>query len=119
MKNILEFTGSSDFKGVYKAMIAYDPDIELFRGEFIGLNGGADFYASDIEGLKREGHLSLNVFLAMCEEDGVSPKKNNGTFSLRLDAETHELARVAATAQACSLNQWITKAVRQAVQSDL
>ena len=24
----------------YRAMIQYDPDIEMFRGEFVGLNGG-------------------------------------------------------------------------------
>ena len=27
----------------YQAVIAFDPDIQLFRGEFVGLNGGADF----------------------------------------------------------------------------
>jgi len=25
-----------------KAVITYDSDIDLFRGEFVGLNGGAD-----------------------------------------------------------------------------
>ncbi len=30
----------------YCAIIKYDPEIEMFRGEFSGLNGGADFYAS-------------------------------------------------------------------------
>jgi len=31
----------------------------MFRGEFVGLNGGADFHAIDIEGLHRAimGHL--------------------------------------------------------------
>ena len=29
----------------YQAVIAFDPDIQMFRGEFAGLNGGADFYA--------------------------------------------------------------------------
>ncbi|STY64445.1 Uncharacterized protein encoded in hypervariable junctions of pilus gene clusters [Mannheimia haemolytica] len=38
MRNIMDING-------YKAVIAYDPETELFRGEFIGLNGGADFYA--------------------------------------------------------------------------
>jgi len=28
----------------YKAKIEYDPEIELFRGEILNLNGGADFY---------------------------------------------------------------------------
>ena len=43
----------------------------MFRGEFVGLNGGADFYAQDIAGLRREGAASLRVFLDMCREDGV------------------------------------------------
>ena len=37
-----------------KAVITYDSDIDMFRGEFLGLNGGADFYAQDAEGLRRE-----------------------------------------------------------------
>ena len=28
--------------GGYQAAIQFDPDIEMFRGEFVGLNGGAD-----------------------------------------------------------------------------
>lgn len=41
----------------------------------MGINGGADFYAPDAEGVKREGALSLKVFLAMCAEGGVEPGK--------------------------------------------
>ena len=60
----------------YHAVIQFDPDIDMFRGEFVGLNdGGADFYAQDISGLKKEGAASLKVFLEMCEEDGVEPGK--------------------------------------------
>ncbi|WP_428357023.1 hypothetical protein [Methyloprofundus sp.] len=55
----------------YRALIQYDPEIEMFRGEFMGLNGSADFYASDIEGLKEEGAISLKVFLQMCKEEGA------------------------------------------------
>lgn len=55
MNNILEIN-------VYRALIQYAPEIEMFRGEFLELNGGADFYATDLEGSKREGALSLKVF---------------------------------------------------------
>ena len=55
----------------YRAIIRFDPDIAMFRGEFVGLNGGADFYARDVSGLRREGAISLRVFPEMCEEDGV------------------------------------------------
>lgn len=55
----------------YKTLIAFDPDTNLFRGEFIDLNGGADFCAADVKTLQREGKISLKVFLDMCREDGV------------------------------------------------
>lgn len=48
MMNVMKIDG-------YQAIIQYDPDIEMFRGEFIGLKGGADFYAKDIDGLYKEG----------------------------------------------------------------
>lgn len=51
MMNTMEING-------YRAVIQYDPEIELFRGEFIGINGGADFYAGDIDGLRQEGKAS-------------------------------------------------------------
>lgn len=28
----------------YNAKIEYDPEIDMFRGEVLGLTGGADFY---------------------------------------------------------------------------
>jgi predicted HicB family RNase H-like nuclease len=57
--------------GGYRAVIAFDPDIQMFRGEFVGLNGGADFYAADVEGLRRECEISLRVFLDACERRGL------------------------------------------------
>ena len=69
-----------DFPGGYQAVISYDTEIEMFRGEFIGLNGGADFYAKDANSLKREGQTSLDVFLKMCAEDSVLPKRGLGNL---------------------------------------
>jgi predicted HicB family RNase H-like nuclease len=54
-----------------KAMITSDSDIGLFRGEFVGFNGGADFYAANAAGLRCEGEISLRVFMEACQEDGV------------------------------------------------
>lgn len=59
----------------YDAVISYDPEINMFRGEFIGINGGADFYASTVDDLRKEGEISLSAFLEMCAEDGVEPRK--------------------------------------------
>jgi predicted HicB family RNase H-like nuclease len=46
-----------------KAVVTFEPEIGLFRGEFVGLcgKGGADFYAKDREQLIEEGRKSLEV----------------------------------------------------------
>ena len=102
----------------YRAVIAFDPDIQMFRGEFVGLNGSADFYAKDVDGLRHEGEVSLRVLLDACAEDGVDPHKYfSGKFSLRVDPELHEAAVIAAAAHGQSLNQWAAEAIRQAARA--
>jgi predicted HicB family RNase H-like nuclease len=107
MKNIM-------FIDEQRAVIEYDPEIEMFRGEFVGLNGSADFYAKDIAGLKREGEASLRVFLQMCTEEGLAPfKKHSGKFVLRLDPSVHHAAAVASKASGLSLNQWVSQLIEE------
>jgi predicted HicB family RNase H-like nuclease len=104
-----------DIQG-YKAVISYDPDIALFRGEFVDLNGSADFYAADVEGLKREGEISLKVFLDVCREQGLEPRKTySGKFNVRIPAHLHANIVTVATAQGKSLNQWITEALSREI----
>lgn len=103
----------------YQAVIAFAPDIQTFRGEFVGLNGGADFYAKDVDGLRHEGEISLKVFLEACAADRVDPRKHfSGKFSLRVDPELHEAAAIAAAAHGQSLNQWAAEAIRQAARAE-
>lgn len=105
MKNILKING-------YSALVQYDPEIDMLRGEFIGLNGGADFYAKDIDALKREGALSLQIFLEACVEDGVEPVRHySGKFLVRVDDEVHKRAAIAAAAEGKSLNQWVCEVI--------
>ncbi|MBL4825921.1 MAG: type II toxin-antitoxin system HicB family antitoxin [SAR324 cluster bacterium] len=109
MMNILKIDG-------YRAVIQFDPEIEMFRGEFVGLNGSADFYANDINNLKKEASISLKVFLEMCKEDGVAPQKiYSGKFNVRVPSNLHaEIAEVA-MAEGKSLNQWVSDTMDQAV----
>ena len=87
----------------------------MFRGEFTGLSGGADFYATDVKGLKREGATSLRVYLDACAARGISPMaKASGALNLRVPTELHRAVTAAAKAHGISLNQWATEALRQA-----
>lgn len=67
MNNTLEIDG-------YTAKIRYDHEIGMWRGEFLGPEGGADFYAREFEGLKKEGELSLKAFREMGLEDGPNTR---------------------------------------------
>ena len=76
--NIMEIKG-------YKAKIEYDPDIDQFRGEILGLNGSADFYGKTPANLRKEFKNSLKIFLEVCEEKGINPIKDySGKFNLRI-----------------------------------
>lgn len=108
MKNTIEIDG-------HRAVVSLDPEIGLFRGEFLGLNGGADFYADSIDALHKEGAISLKVFLDMCAEKDIPPFKNfSGRFNIRLSPETHEAAVVAAKAVDKSLNEWVSDVIEAA-----
>lgn len=109
MNNIMTIEG-------HKAVIAFDPDLGKFRGEFTGLSGGADFYAADVKGLKREGAASLRVYLAACAKRGIDPlAKASGALNLRVSPELHRAATAAAKAHGQSLTQWATNVLREAV----
>lgn len=108
MKNMLDIDG-------HRAVISFDPDIKMFRGEFLGLTGGADFYAAGVDELIEEGRKSLRIFLDLCREHGVSPVRTySGRFNVRIDPKTHADAVVAAAANDQSLNEWVADAIRTA-----
>ena len=100
----------------HKAMISYDSDIAMFRGEFIGLNGGADFYSDSVAGLESEGRQSLQTFFEVCKEQGLEPYQNySGKFVTRLPKELHQKIAEVATSQGKSINQWINEALSREV----
>jgi len=99
-----------------KAVVAYDEDIDMFRGEFINLNGNADFYAKDIDSLRKEGTTSLKVFLDMCKEDGADPYRHwSGRFNVRIDPQLHASIAAAAKGKGKSLNMFVADALGQAI----
>jgi predicted HicB family RNase H-like nuclease len=110
MKNVIEIEGEA-------AVIAFDPEIRMLRGEFVGLSGGADFYAESVHDLMEEGRRSLAVYLDMCREKGIEPRRKfSGKFNVRLDPEDHAAAVVAAAAAGVSLNEWVVGAIREAAE---
>ncbi len=107
--NMMEVNG-------YKAKIEYDPDLDQFRGEILGLNGSADFYGKNPMALRKEFKSSLKVFLEVCEEKGINPTKEySGKFNLRIPPGLHGEIAARATAEHKSINQWVSEVLKHSV----
>ena len=100
----------------YYARIEYNSDTDLFRGEILGLSGGADFYGANPDELRREFKKSLEVFLEVCKEQGIEPRRQfSGKFNLRIPPELHEQLAMAAEAQGKSLNALAQETLQKSV----
>ncbi len=102
----------------FNAKIEYDEELDLFRGEILGLNGGADFYGKNPKELRAEFKKSLQVFLDVCKEKGIDPKRNfSGKFNLRISPKLHEQLALAAQAEGKSINMVAQEALQLRVAS--
>lgn len=98
------------------AMISFVPELNAFRGRFLGLSGYCDFVADSISALKREGELSLREYLEDCKEHGIEPyvrKEKQRTFTLRYPESFGEQLEHAAAASEVSLNAFIVDALKE------
>ncbi len=100
----------------YHAKIEYDEELDQFRGEILGLNGGADFYGKSPKELRAEFKKSLQVFLEVCREKGLEPRRHfSGKFNLRIPPELHERLAIEAQAQGKSINTLAQEALQERV----
>ena len=101
----------------FKAKIEFDSELDLFRGEILGLNGGADFYGKTPSGLRKEFKNSLKVFFEVCREKGIEPTKEfSGKFNLRIPPKLHSEISARAAAANKSINQWVAEVLEESVQ---
>ena len=100
----------------YNAKIEYDAELDVFRGEILGLTGGADFLGKNPKELRAEFRKSLQVFLEVCREKGIEPRRNySGKFNLRIPPDLHEKLALVAQAEGKSINTLAQEALQQRV----
>jgi len=98
----------------YQAKIEYDPELDMFRGEILGLNGGADFYGKNPKELRAEFRKSLRIFLDVCAEKGLEPRRQfSGRFNLRISPELHERLAIRAQTEGKSINLIAQEALKE------
>lgn len=106
-----------EYKG-YTASVEFDETVGRLHGRVV--NSGpypiATFEATDVDGIKREFHRSIDEYLDSCKEDGVEPRKPfSGRLNLRLGPDLHQRVVCAAAESGVSLNNWIMQALEKSV----
>lgn len=102
----------------FHAKIEYDPELDMFRGEILGLSGGADFFGKNPKELRMEFKKSLEVYLDVCREKGIEPRRSySGKFNVRISPDLHERLANVAQAEGKSINAITQEALEQRVEA--
>lgn len=105
------------YKG-YTARVEYDERDDIFVGRILGIRSIISFHGETVAQLRSEFEAAIKDYLADCKREGVHPEKPaSGKLLLRVPAEVHGRALVAAQAAGKSLNQWATEVLQHAVQT--
>jgi predicted HicB family RNase H-like nuclease len=105
------------YKG-YSARIEFDADDRIFVGHLAGIRDIVGFHGSSVDELMAAFHEAVDGYLAHCAKLGLPANKPfSGRVLLRMPAEVHARASVAAQMAGVSLNQWATNALEQATHA--
>ena len=98
------------------AIVTFVPELNAFRGKFLGLTGYCDFVADSVQGLINEGEISLREYLDDCRAAGIEPyaqQEKLKTFTLRYPESFGESLNHAAAENETSVNCFIIETLKE------
>lgn len=102
----------------YTARIEFDDRDNIFVGRVLGLRETISFHGETVVELRTGFESAIEDFLLDCKRQGVRPEKPaSGKLMLRVPAEVHGAALIAAQARGKSLNQWATEVLQIAAHA--
>ena len=105
-----------EYKG-YIGKVEFDDEAAIFHGEVINTRDVITFQGESVSELTQAFHVSVDDYLAFCNERGEAPDKPfSGQFVTRISPELHRQVNVAAVVSGKSLNGWVAEQLQAAVQ---
>lgn len=96
------------YKGYIGDNIEYDADGKIFIGEVLGLRAVLTFQGRTSKEIEKAFKETIDLYLTMCKEDGVSPEKPySGKFNVRISPELHREIALKALSEKRSINDWV------------
>lgn len=110
--------GCLEYKG-YLGSVEVDPQARCFHGKIEFIEDLVTFEATTFASLEREFKAAVNDYLDTCKQAGrEADKPFKGTFNVRVGAEMHKRAAIAARKDGKSLNEFVKEAVEQRLTDD-
>ena len=103
-----------EYKG-YFGTVEYSAEDHCLYGKLAYIRDLVNYEATSVEALEREFQVSVDDYLAFCDQQGKEPNKPcKGSFNVRTGSELHKAAVLASGAQ--SLNAFVCEAIRDKVR---
>ena len=105
--------GCLEYKG-YLGSVDVSTEARCFHGKIEFIEDLVTFEATTFAGIEREFKAAVNNYLATCKEVGKDADKPfKGTFNVRVGAEMHKRAVIAARKSGKSLNELVKEALER------
>jgi len=102
----------------YVANVEFSEEDAVFHGRALGIKALISFEGDSVSALVEDFHNAVDEYLAFCEESGIEPEKPyKGSFNVRIGADLHRKAALAATERGVSLNTMVEEAIRHELDS--
>jgi len=102
-----------EYKG-YHGSVEYSAPDHCFYGKVLGIRALVTYEGTDVDSIEHEFQESVNEYLELCEQEGVSPEKEySGLFQIRVSPEVHRELAIMAEASGKKLNTVAAEALEQ------
>lgn len=102
----------------YTARIEFDDRDSIFVGRILGVRSIISFHGTTVTALRSAFRNAVDDYLSECKAENTKPEKPaSGKLLLRVPADVHGKAMIAAQAAGKSLNQWATELLTDAVEA--
>lgn len=109
MSDVLKYKG-------YEGTVEYSAEDGCLVGRVLHINSVIGYAGDTVAEIRAMFEQAVDEYLALCEAQGWPPEKPyKGSLNVRLGAELHRLAAMAAARQQTSLNDLIVQAVEKHV----
>jgi predicted HicB family RNase H-like nuclease len=106
-----------EYNGYTGQITTVDEIQGLIHGRVAGINDVVTFEGKTFEDLRQAFHDSVDDYLDFCGERKEPPQKPfSGKFVVRIPAELHRQAALAAKRSGESLNGWVASAMQAQIQ---